>query len=156
MKRIVLWTLGVALLMSSGPSVRAQAGVDTEFKKLVDDFVQAWNKGDAKGVAALHTTDAIRLNTDGTVAAGRAEIEKGMATAFAGPMKGGRLMVTEGKRSQVTTDVYVGEGTYEVTGGAPAPPGMTNKGHYVNTVVRQNGRLLIASSAVQATMAAAK
>jgi uncharacterized protein (TIGR02246 family) len=156
MKRIVLWTLGVALMMSSGPSVRAQAGVDTEFKKLVDDFVQAWNKGDAKGVAALHTTDAIRLNTDGTVAAGRAEIEKGMATAFAGPMKGGRLMVTEGKRSQVTTDVYVGEGTYEVTGGAPAPPGMTNKGHYVNTVVRQNGRLLIASSAVQATMAAAK
>jgi uncharacterized protein (TIGR02246 family) len=156
MKRIVLWTLGVALMMSSGPSVRAQAGVDTEFKKLVDDFVQAWNKGDAKGVAALHTTDAIRLNTDGTVAAGRAEIEKGMATAFAGPMKGGRLMVTEGKRSQVTTDVYVGEGTYEVTGGAPAPPGMTNKGHYVNTVVRQNGRLLIASSAVQATMAAVK
>jgi hypothetical protein len=65
-------------------------------------------------------------------------------------------MVTEGKRSQVTTDVYVGEGTYEVAGAAPAPPGMTNKGHYVNTVVRQNGRLLIASSAVQATMAAAK
>jgi uncharacterized protein (TIGR02246 family) len=156
MKRIVLWTFGVALMMGSSPSVRAQAGVDTEFKKLVDAFVQAWDKGDAKGVAALHTTDAIRLNTDGTVAIGRAEIEKGMATAFAGPMKGARLVVTEGKRSQVTTDVYVGEGTYVVTGGAPAPPGMTNNGHYVNTVVRQSGRLLIASSAVQATMAPAK
>jgi hypothetical protein len=71
-------------------------------------------------------------------------------------MKGASLMVTEGKRSQVTPDVYVGEGTYEVTGGAPPSPGMTNKGHYVNTVVRQSGRLLIASSAVQATMAPAK
>jgi len=156
MKRIVLWTFGVALMMGSGAPVRAQAGVDTEFKKLVDAFVQAWDKGDAKGVAAVHTTDAIRLNTDGTVAIGRAEIEKGLATAFAGPMKGARLVVTEGKRSQVTTDVYVAEGSYVVTGGAPAPPGMTNKGHYVNTVVRQSGRLLIASSAVQATMAAAK
>lgn len=156
MKRIVLATLGVALMMGSGAPVRAQAGVDAEFKKLVDAFVQAWDKGDAKGVAALHTADAIRLNTDGTVAVGRAEIEKGMATAFAGPMKGARLMVTEGKRSQVTPDIYVGEGTYEVTGGAPAPAGMTNKGHYVNTVVRQSGRLLIASSAVQATMAPAK
>lgn len=156
MKRIVLWTFGVALMMGSGAPVRGQAGVDTEFKKLVDAFVQAWDKGDAKGVAALHTTDAIRLNTDGTVAIGRAEIEKGLATAFAGPMKGARLVVTEGKRSQVTTDVYVAEGSYVVTGGAPAPSGMTNKGHYVNTVVRQSGRLLIASSAVQATMAAAK
>jgi uncharacterized protein (TIGR02246 family) len=156
MKRIVLGTLGVALMMGFGPSMRAQAGVDAEFKKLVDAFVQAWNKGDAKGVAALHTADAIRLNTDGTVVVGRAEIEKGMATAFAGPMKDARLSVIEGKRSQVAPDVYVGEGTYEVTGGAPAPPGMTNKGHYVNTVVRQGGRLLIASSAVQATMAPAK
>jgi uncharacterized protein (TIGR02246 family) len=156
MKRIVLWTVGVALMMGSSLPVRAQAGLDTEFKKLVDAFVQAWDKGDAKGVAALHTTDAIRLNTDGTVAIGRAEIEKGMATAFAGAMKGARLVVTEGKRSQVTSDVYVAEGSYAVTGGAPAPPGMTNKGHYVNTVVRQSGRLLIASSAVQATMAAAK
>jgi uncharacterized protein (TIGR02246 family) len=156
MKRIVLWTLGVALMMGSGPSVRAQAGVDTEFKKLVDDFVQAWNKGDAKGVAALHTTDAIRLNTDGTVAAGRAEIEKGMATAFAGPMKGARLTITEGKRSQVSPDIYVAEGTYAVSGGGPPAPGMANNGHYLNTVVRQGGRLLVASSAVQAAMAPAK
>ena len=156
MKRIVLWSLAAALMIGSGPAVGAQAGVDAEFKKLVDAFVQAWNQGDAKALAALHTTDAIRLNTDGTVAVGRAEIEKGLATAFAGPMKGGKLVVTEGKRSQVATDVYVGEGTYEVTGGAPAPPGMTNKGHYVNTIVRQGGRLLVAGSAVQATMAAAK
>jgi uncharacterized protein (TIGR02246 family) len=153
MKRLVLGMLGVALMMSSGSSLRAQAGVDAEFKKLVDDFVAAWNKGDAKAVAALHTTDAIRLNVDGTVVVSRAEIEKGMATAFAGPMKGSKLMVTEGKRSQVVADVYVGEGTYEVTGGAPPPPGTTNKGRYLNTVVRQGGRLLIASSAVQAQTA---
>lgn len=156
MKRMVLGALAIAMIMGSGPSVRAQAGVDAEFKRLVDAFVQAWNKGDAKGVAALHTTDAIRLNTDGTVIVGRAEIEKWMAAAFAGPMKGATLMVTEGKRSHVSGDVYVSEGTYEVTGGAPAPPGMTNKGHYINTVLRQGGRLLVASSAVQATMAPAK
>ena len=156
MKRVVLGMLGVVLLMSSGSSLRAQAGVDAEFKKLVDAFVQAWNKGDAKGVAALHTTDAIRLNADGTVVVGRAEIEKGMTAAFAGPMKGSKLMVTEGKRSQVAADIYVGEGAYDVTGGAPAPPGLTNKGRYLNTVVRQGGRLLIASSAVQATLASAQ
>jgi uncharacterized protein (TIGR02246 family) len=156
MKRFVLGTLCVVLVMGFDATGRAQSGVDAEFRKLVDAFVQAWNNGDAKGVAALHTTDAIRLNTDGTVVIGRAEIEKGMATAFAGPMKGARLTITEGKRSQVSPDIYVAEGTYAVSGGGPPAPGMANNGHYLNTVVRQGGRLLVASSAVQAAMAPAK
>jgi hypothetical protein len=44
MTRIVLGALAVALIMGSGPSVRAQAGVDAEFKKLVDAFVRGHDK----------------------------------------------------------------------------------------------------------------
>jgi len=45
----------------------------------------------------------------------------------------------------------VGHGSYEITGGTP-PAGTPTRGTYMNTMVRQGGRWLIAASAVMPSM----
>lgn len=133
------------------PSKQQPAGADSEMQKLAEDYTAAWNKGDAKAVAALHARDAIQITPDGRVNVGRAEIEKSLQEAFAGPSKGARLTVRMGRTSQISADVRTSEGTYEITGMTAAPaakaPGAT-RGRFLNTIVREGGRWLIASSAI--------
>jgi uncharacterized protein (TIGR02246 family) len=124
-----------------------QPAKDAEMQKLVDDFTQAWAKGDAKALAALHTADAIRADSTGQVTVGRANIEAVFAAGFAGPLKGTKLVIRLGQESAINPNTRVGSGTWEVTG-APAVPGTPTKGTYVNTLVRQGGRWILASSAV--------
>jgi uncharacterized protein (TIGR02246 family) len=155
-KLVVGRTLGVALVVGMagfGPLI-AQATPDAEFKKIADAFSQAWAKGDAKGIAALHSTEAVRVMGTGEPAVnGRAAIEQSLTTALTGPYKGTTLKITSNAYRKVTEDTYIGEGTYEVAGGSP-PPGTPMRGQYMNTMVRQGGRWLIAASAVMPAMPA--
>jgi len=125
----------------------AQGNPEAEFKKIADQFAAAWNKGDATAIAALHAEDAVRLNGDGTVASGRAAIAKGMTEALGGMWKDSRLTITPNQYKRVTDDVYVGEGTYRISGGTP-PAGAPTSGSYMNTMARRGGRWMIAGSAV--------
>ena len=125
---------------------QAQPSKNPELQKIVDAFVAAWNKGDAKALAALHAEDAIRANSQGQLSVGRAAIEKAFAAALAGELKGTTLVVKSGDERTVTADLVVSSGTWEITGGTP-PAGAATKGTYINTLVRQGGRWLIVSSA---------
>jgi uncharacterized protein (TIGR02246 family) len=147
--------LGVALLVAWAAHLplKAQAVPEAEFQKLADDFSAAWAKGDAKGIAALHSKDAVRMTGDsGAVAAGAAivgtaAIEKAMSDALSGPFKGTKLMIKAQGYQRVTADTFIGHGTYEISGGAP-PPGTPTRGQYMNAMVREGGRWRIAASAV--------
>ena len=107
---------------------------DADMKKITDDYLAAFNSGDAKALAALHTTDAVRLTQTGELLKGRTAIEQDFAKALAGPFKGAKLAVIIGSVQAITPDVRHAEGTYEVTG----PVAM--KGRYVTTLVRQGGQ----------------
>lgn len=159
MSRKIKWSVGglalVASLAGFTLAIQAQASYEADFKKLADDFSAAWAKGDAKGIAALHSEDAVRLNGDGTVATGRAAIEQNLAEALAGPWKGTTLTITANPSKRVTDDVYLGEGKYQVSGGTP-PAGAPTSGSYMNTMVRRGGRWMIAGSAVVSPPPAAK
>lgn len=87
---------------------------------------------------------------DGRLSAGRAAIEKSFAEAFAGIYKGTKLAIKAGQERNVTPDVVIGSGTWEVSGGAP-PAGVPTSGTYLNTLQRQGGRWLIGSSAAVGT-----
>ncbi|MBA2260141.1 MAG: SgcJ/EcaC family oxidoreductase [Acidobacteria bacterium] len=138
---VFLVTAGVA-------GAQTPAAPDAEFKKLADAFSQAWNKGDANGIAALHTKEGVRLAGNGQPAVvGTAALEKAFADALAGPYKGTTLTIKPNADRQAAPGVYIGEGTYEVSGGTP-PPGTPMSGQYMNTMVREGGRWLIAASAV--------
>jgi uncharacterized protein (TIGR02246 family) len=141
---------GLALLVAcvAQAAPQAQASPDAEFQKIADAFSAAWNKGDAKGIAALHTKDGLRVGGTGeTAVVGAAAIEAAMTAALTGPFKGTRLTIKSNSYKRLAADTYVGEGTYSVEGGTP-PPGTPLRGQYMNVMTRQGGRWLIAASAV--------
>jgi uncharacterized protein (TIGR02246 family) len=142
MKRSLQRVTVAAVLMMSGVALRGQATVDAEFRKLADQYAEAWAKGDAKAIANLHTPDAVQITGDGRLAVGRNAIELAATQGLSGPSKASTLIITQGQSKAVSADVYIGEGTYEVTGGT-----VPSKGRYLLTFVRQGGRWLIASSA---------
>ena len=153
-RSVVGRVLGVALFVFVAAQAPggAQATPQAEFDKLAEAFSQAWAKGDAKAIAALHTKDAVRMTAGQPAAKGTAAIEKAMMDALTGPYKGSTLTITSNSSTRVTDDIYVGEGTYRVVGGSP-PPEAPTSGQYMNTMVRQGGRWLIAASAVMPDMA---
>lgn len=149
MQAIVCRVLGVALVVGlTGSATLAQQSPDADLQKVADAFMAAWAKADAKAIAALHTKDAVRV-VGGTEAAsvGTAAIEQGFSTTFEGPYKGTQLVVKTNKYHRVDANTYIGEGTYQITGGS-VPAGTPTSGQYMNTMVRQGGVWKIAASAV--------
>jgi uncharacterized protein (TIGR02246 family) len=138
--------MGAADVLAQGRSAGAVAS-DPELQKLADEFAQAWAKGDAKAIAALHTEDAVRIPGDGQVITGRAAIEKSFAEGLSGIWKGSKLTITPGLSMTVAPNVQVAEGRYQIAGGTP-PAGAPTTGQYLNTFVRKGGRWLLASAAV--------
>ena len=115
---------------------------DPAIEKLARTYEAAFNKGDAKAIAALHTTDAVRMFPDGQVVTGRTGIEQAYATALAAELKGAKLTIGAGQTQKLTADVVTTTGTYEVVGGkTPA------KGRYLNTLKREGGQWLLATVA---------
>jgi uncharacterized protein (TIGR02246 family) len=110
---------------------------DPALEQLLKDYQAAFNKGDAKALAAFYTENAIRLGANSEVLYGRAAVEKFYAGSFAGTP--GALSVRPGRTEIITPDVAVLEGAYEVAG----TTGL--HGVYFLTVVRQNGQWRFAS-----------
>ena len=137
-------TIGVLLLAISVTS--GQEPTNAELRRLSDAYAQAWAKGDAKALAGLHTTEAIRIGPDGKVVVGRAAIEQSLTETLTGPYRGTKIGLTPGQISRVSQDVYASEGTFVVSGGL-TPAGSPTRGRYLNTIVRVGGRWQIASHA---------
>lgn len=137
-------------LVAHGPVV-AQGKPDAEFQKIADAFSAAWAKGDAKAIAALHTKDAVRVTGTDPAVKGTPAIEAALMAALTGPYKGTTLTIKSAGFTQVTPDVYTGDGMYQVSGGA-VPAGVPTSGQYLNTMVRQGGKWMIASAAVMPAM----
>ena len=129
----------VAAVVGSSAMLYAQSA-ETGPSQVVKQYEAAYNKGDAQALGALFTDNALRLASDGRVLAGRAAIEKDAATALAGERRGSQAAIQVGRTQQLTPDVALVEGTFEVTG-ASTPV----KGRYLLTVVRDSGRWRIAS-----------
>lgn len=134
-------TIVIAAIALAGMSAVATAQkADPDAQKLADQYSAAFNKADVKAIVALYATAATRLGPDGQLLAGHAAIEKAYVDGFAGALKGTKLTLQQGQTQAVTPDVKVMEGRFSVDGGiAPL------KGRYVNTIVRQSGRWLLAS-----------
>ena len=134
------------LVTQAGTVVHGQAPTDAELRRLTEAYAQAWAKGDAKAVAALHTTESVRVGADGKVSVGRVEIEQALTEALNGPYRATKIGLSAGQTTRAGQDVYVSEGTFQIAGGIP-PAGVPTRGHYLHTIVRLNGRWLIAGDA---------
>jgi uncharacterized protein (TIGR02246 family) len=98
-------------------------------------FIAAFNKGNAKAVAAFWTPDATYVDQVGREHKGRAAIERLYEKAFAA-RKGARLAIHVTSAKQVSPDVTLEDGFTEVT---PAEGGPPTVARFTAVLVRQDG-----------------
>jgi uncharacterized protein (TIGR02246 family) len=140
MRRIVTWAV-FAIGVAVPAYLAGQQSAGPEYQKVMDAFTAAYNKGDAAGIGAIYAEDGLRVAPDGTVLSGRAAIQQSYGALLAGPMKGARIALTATESRELTPDVRVVVGTYEITGGQTPL-----SGKYINTLVRKDGQWRIAGN----------
>lgn len=140
MKTLVASVLAVVLLTGAAATVRQS---DPDLNRLTEQYQAAWNKGDAKAVGALYSQNAMRTQANAAPLAGRAAIEQFFVKSFAGDWKGTKLTLKPGRSQEVTPEIRIMEGTWEVSGGTGGP----QRGRYLNTVVREGGEWRLLSVA---------
>ncbi|MGA7991213.1 MAG: SgcJ/EcaC family oxidoreductase, partial [Thermoanaerobaculia bacterium] len=105
-------------------------------RKVVDDEESAWNRADAKGLAAAFRDDATWADAFGTVARGRAEIDKRVAEVLA-TWHGTRIALKVRRIRVLKPDVALVEADAELTDWKKLPPGFRDEGDHI-----QRSRLL--------------
>lgn len=103
--------------------------------KRAQEFIAAFNRGDARAVAGFWTQNADYTDQVGHQIKGRAAIEKLYEKLFAS-QKGGKLSITVSSTRMVTPDVALEEGTTEV---APADGGPPSVAAFSAVLVKKDG-----------------
>jgi uncharacterized protein (TIGR02246 family) len=104
-------------------------------------FIAAYDKGDAKAVAAFWTPDAKYVDPDGREHKGREAIEKMYEKVFA-DNKGAKLAIHVTTLKQLTPDVVLEDGITEVT---PANGGFPAAAQFSAVLVKKDGEWYLQS-----------
>ena len=126
MRKLLLLSMLLGLIVP--PAARAdQKEDDAALRQRNDEFCAAWNKHDARLMAALFAADGDLINPFGRRAHGTAEIEKLFTTEQTGPMAGSTYTGTVESIRYVGTALAIVDVSGEITGmkgpdGAAAPP----------------------------------
>lgn len=94
----------------------AQEPEETAIRARVKEYVAAYNRGDAKGVAAIYAEDGTHTYATGFTHRGRPEIEKGLRDSLAGPLKGTQIAITPERIRLLGEAVAVEEATFLLSG----------------------------------------
>jgi uncharacterized protein (TIGR02246 family) len=144
----LLWFAGLpalvcALLLRPGfanPG-KEDAKEGDAIQKQGEAFIEAFQKGDAKGVAALWAEDGEYTDLSGQQLKGRDAIEKAFAVFFTNNM-GLKVRITSDSLHFVTPEVAIEEGVSEVF---PSDGGLPSRAGYRNVHVKKNGQWLLSS-----------
>ncbi|HVS38511.1 MAG TPA: SgcJ/EcaC family oxidoreductase [Gemmataceae bacterium] len=117
------------------------AGEEAALKKRADAFTAAFDKGDAKAVAAFWTEDGDYVDETGKQMKGRAEIEKAFTEFFA-ENKGVKVQIHTESLRFVTPDVAVEDGVTSVAEPDGAPP---SRARYTVVHVKKDGQWMLSS-----------
>lgn len=119
----------VILILSSlavGQTLRGQSSLTDKSKEeegvrtALADFIEAWNRHDARAFSMVFAEDADFTNVGGLSAHGRAEVEKFHAPRFATTFKDTRQTITETKIRFIKPDVAAVDARWEMTGARSA------------------------------------
>ena len=138
----VKWVVVLSALLFAGAAAgpgrnTAMSKTDeAEVLRLENEFLGAWNRGDARGAAAVFAEDGVRIGAFGDVAQGRREIEAAYEKLLGGPMKGATASV-EMKVRFLAVDVALVQGPLTIHPSGGAPP---IRGYAVDIWRKQNGR----------------
>lgn len=138
------------VVVAVGPAIRpgaaqppkgGNAADEAALLKNAEAFVEAFQKGDAKAVAAFWTTDGDYTDMAGKRLSGRAEIEKSF-TAFFAENKGAKLRVEIDALKFITPDVAIEDGMTAVLSPEGGPP---SRAKYSIVHVKKDGKWSIGS-----------
>jgi len=103
--------------------------------KRAQEFIAAFNKGDAKATAAFWTPDGTYVDMAGREYKGRAAIQQLYEKVFPA-QKGAKLTIYVTSHKEISPDVAVEEGVTEVT---PADGGAGSTARFAAVVVKKDG-----------------
>lgn len=106
--------LSIALLTVLSTTVRAAD--DQAIKDRINEFTAAWNKDDAKAMAAVFTEDGSLINPFAAECHGRDEIEKLFTKEHSQMFKGSTYTASDVKIQWITDDVALADVTGNITG----------------------------------------
>jgi uncharacterized protein (TIGR02246 family) len=124
--------------MSAAPKVSSREEETIHIR--IDEFVNAWNKHDTRGMSSLYAEDGDFINPIGRIAKGRAEIEKVLKEEHTGALRDSRMSVRPENLRFLSPEIAITDHSYELTGvrdpnGKDVP---TVRGH-VTTVLKKAG-----------------
>lgn len=109
--------LPLLLLFLPAAALLAQpAQDDRDIRELGTQVQEAWNKSDAKMLAALWLTDGDYVSSTGRTARGRDEVEKAFAEQWGGIYKGTKIAHTLTNVRFLRKDVAIADGAFEIAG----------------------------------------
>jgi uncharacterized protein (TIGR02246 family) len=121
----------------TGGSPEAEAAI----QKLGEAFVEAFQKGDARAVAACWAPDGDLTDENGHQMKGRAAIEKALAELFA-QNKGLKMRIESQSLRFLTPDSAIEDGISEVL---PPDGGPPSRARYTNVHAKKDGQWLLGS-----------
>jgi uncharacterized protein (TIGR02246 family) len=141
----LLAIIALELLLASPPPARATSPETTaEENSLMNNakaFVDAFEKGDAKAVAAFWADDGDYVDVNGRHLQGRSAIENAFKDFFA-ENKGLKLRIDVNSVRFVTPDTAIEDGTTSVISPDGTPPNQTR---YTNVHVKKDGQWVLQS-----------
>src|SRR5262249_1814864 len=140
---ITILPLALACAIRSGSTIYAAQTDPREaaITKTAEAFVEAFQKGDAKAVAAFWTPDGDYVDDTGRVFKGREAIEKSFAEGFAAN-KGLKLRIDVASIKFPTQDVAIEDGTTAVISPEGSAP---MRSRYTNVLLKKGDQWLLSS-----------
>ena len=108
--------------------------------RATQEFLLAWNNGDAKASAAFYTEDGIRVGAFGDTQHGRQEIELAYDKLLHQTMVGATVKQERGHVRMLTPDFAVWQGGIEILIPGAASP---LKGYVIQIMKKENNKWLI-------------
>ena len=143
MRNRAVFILALALTVPGLSSAQPAAATDeAAIRRVVQQHDQGRTSGDWKAVGNLHAEDGATLTSAGEWRRGRAQIEKGGATAAAGVYKGGKFSTKIDSVRLLAPTVAIADGTFEISGIA----GGSRKGNVTYVLVKSGDAWRIAGT----------
>ena len=114
--RVGALVLFLSLIAVCGRADSGSAADEKDIRGIGTQIQEAWNKGDAKMIAALWLTDGDYVSSTGRMASGRAQVEKAFAEQWAAIYRRTRITHTLTNVRFLGHDVAIADGAFEITG----------------------------------------
>jgi uncharacterized protein (TIGR02246 family) len=123
----IIVTIAYSLIVFYPAIYYAQSKNETEVRLRIQEYENAFNKGDAKSAAAIYDVNGTHTYANGITHIGRSEIEKGLMESLAGPMKGTQIKITPEVIRFPTNDIAIENASFLLSGikmqdGTEIPP----------------------------------